>query len=89
MELESLPKLSAKAEEILDIIGSADEATINAILATGATYGEIQKAFEWEEEEEYIGEGPEKPEGRIKDVYDILKDSVPYQGKPENNNYEY
>ena len=35
---------------------------------------EILRAFEWEEEDEYIGTGPDEPAERVKLVYDILKD---------------
>jgi len=89
MQVRPLPQLSAKAEDILDIIGNADNGTIDAILQTGASIQEIRKAFEQEEEEEYIGESPDGPEGRTKLVYKILKDDRAYHHKSEEDDYDY
>ena len=63
----------ATASEIRNILRDPESAIVAAILKTGATCAEVLRAFEWEEEDEYIGAGPEAPEGLVKLVYDILR----------------
>jgi hypothetical protein len=42
-------------EDVMLLVGDLEDATIAAILATGATYQEIEQALKW------AGAGPEEP----------------------------
>ena len=42
-------------EDVAHLVGDMEDATIAAILATGATYQEIEQALNW------AGAGPEEP----------------------------
>lgn len=42
-------------DDVAHLIGDLDESVIAAILATGATYSEIEQALKW------VGAGPEEP----------------------------
>jgi hypothetical protein len=42
-------------EDVAHLVGDLDDATIAAVLATGATYEEIEQALRW------AGAGPDEP----------------------------
>lgn len=71
-------------KDVAHLVGDLDDATIAAILATGATYAEIEQALKW------IGGGREEPrldsEGlspTAELVYDILLADPAYDEGPD------
>jgi hypothetical protein len=71
-------------KDIAHLVGDLDDATIAAILATGATYAEIEQALKW------LGGGREEPrlnsEGlspTAERVYEILLSDPTYDESPD------
>ncbi len=64
--------------EIARLVGDADPWKPAAILATGASFAEIERALLFARgEEEVLGEGPHPLEGRTRQVYEILTADAP------------
>lgn len=68
-----------EAKDVAHLVGDLEDATIAAVLTTGATYAEIEQALKW------IGGGREEPrlnsEGlspTAEKVYDILLSDPAY-----------
>ena len=66
-------------EDVDHLVGHLEDATISAILATGATYAEIEQALKW------AGVGPEDPRWNAHGltptaelIYDILVDDAAF-----------
>lgn len=64
----------ANVHDIVEILGpGTDEALVSAILLTGASRHEILEAFEWLEDDDYMGaELSRTLSARAQQVYDIL-----------------
>jgi len=72
--------------DIAHLVGDLEDTTVAAILATGATYAEIEQALKW------IGGGREEPrlnaEGlspNAEMVYDILLSDPAYDEGPDRD----
>lgn len=64
---------TATGHEIREILGPVDDETVMDIIYTGATPGEVAEAFEWLNDDDYMGATLERPIGdRVRRVYDIL-----------------
>jgi hypothetical protein len=66
-------------DDVAHLVGDLEDATIAAILATGATYGEIEQALKW------AGAGPDEPRlnahgmtPTAEQVFDILLSDPSY-----------
>lgn len=66
-------------EDVVHLVGDLEDATIAAILATGATYQEIEQALQW------AGAGPDEPRPdahgmtpTAEQVFDILLSDPAY-----------
>ncbi len=60
-------------EEIVSVLGPADEALIAEIVATGASYEELREAMAWlAGDEALMGEGRPLPGTRVAELIDLL-----------------
>jgi len=60
-------------DEVLSVIGPADEVLITEIIATGATPEELSQAWAWvNNDEALINEGRPLPSGRTGDLVELL-----------------
>lgn len=67
------PHAHPTAREIRELTGIEDPVRISRILATGATFGEIEQALLWARGAgERLGEEERSLSGRVAAVYDIL-----------------
>lgn len=71
------PSKSAKPatdKEIRHVLGSsADDALVTAIRKTGASHQEVLQAFEWLDDDDYMGKSVKKPlTDTVRRVYDLL-----------------
>ncbi|HUY68532.1 MAG TPA: hypothetical protein VMV79_04450 [Alphaproteobacteria bacterium] len=74
----------ATSHEIRAILGPADDETIKAIFDTGATASEVAEAFEWLNDDDYMGAALEKKIGdRVRRVYEILQGDRDRIGRDE------
>lgn len=72
MEAGQFPK-AATASEIKQILGPAGDETVIAVQDTGATAEEVREAFAWLDQEEQMGQMPQKTlSAKVRRVYDIL-----------------
>lgn len=60
-------------EEILSVLGPADDSMIADLIATGASFGESREAWAWlQNDEALMGEGRPLPGSRVAALIDIL-----------------
>jgi hypothetical protein len=78
-----MPKLDSEVfktarpsrDEIVHLVGDADDSVVTAILATGASYAEIEEAVEWAAgDAELLAKAGHTLEPAAQAVYDILTD---------------
>jgi hypothetical protein len=68
----------ATTHEIIEIVGSLDDAVLMRILATRATAAEVLEAITWADADDQIGTELERgPRGAVERVYEILKSEEP------------
>jgi hypothetical protein len=73
-----MPMPQLTPHEIREIVGRLSDDRVAAILATGATAGDVLDAFTWLTSGEYRGGKLVKPQsGRVAEVYEILKPDEP------------
>jgi 3-deoxy-D-manno-octulosonate 8-phosphate phosphatase KdsC-like HAD superfamily phosphatase len=69
---------SATQQEIIDIVGSLDDAVLLEILQSGATAAEVLEAFTWVSANDQIGTETEHgPRGAVLRVCEILLQEEP------------
>ena len=60
-------------EEILSVLGPADETLIADVLSTGASFEELREAWAWlNGDEALMGEGRPLPGTRVAELIDLL-----------------
>ncbi|WP_054310771.1 hypothetical protein [Mesorhizobium sp. 1M-11] len=60
-------------EEIVSVLGQADETLIADILSTDASYGELREAWAWlNGDEALMGEGRPLPGTRVAELIELL-----------------
>lgn len=60
-------------EDVISVLGSADDATIAEIMATGASREELVEAYAWiTSDEALVNSGRPLPAGRVGDLVEIL-----------------
>jgi hypothetical protein len=65
-------------EEVIEIVGSLDDARITEIIATGATAAELLEAFGWLSEDGYMGAELKRPlSGTVARLHEILRIDEP------------
>lgn len=65
---------AATDREIRTILGPVDDETIMAIMDIGATALEVEEAFEWLNDDSYMGSDLARPmRDRVRRVYEILE----------------
>jgi hypothetical protein len=65
---------AATSHGIRKILGPVDDETIMDIIQTGATAGEVAEAFEWLNDDDYMGSTLKRPiRERVRRVYEILQ----------------
>lgn len=64
----------ASDREIRQVLGSKiDDDLVMAVRNTGASYEEVLQAFEWIDDDDYIGKSVRKPMGAtVRRVYELL-----------------
>jgi hypothetical protein len=64
----------AKARDVAEIIGPAEERLVLDILATGASAAEVSEAYHWLTADDHLGGDLGKPmTARVAAVYELLK----------------
>ena len=64
----------ARARDVAEIIGPAEERLLLDILATGATAAEVSEAYHWLTADDHLGGDLGKPmTARVAAVYELLK----------------
>jgi hypothetical protein len=60
-------------DEVIHLAGELDDATVESILSSGATYSQVEQAVVWASGKDDRRDRPEKPlTGAAAAVYDIL-----------------
>ena len=68
-------KKSATSHDIRAILGPTDDDIVTSILSTGATRDEVLQAFEWLDDDDYMGADLKKPmNSNIRRIYEILQE---------------
>lgn len=68
----------ATRDEIIEIVGPLDDATLVQIIATQATAAEVLEAFTWANADDQLGTELERgPRGAVTRVFEILKMEEP------------
>lgn len=70
-------------EQVIDLVGDVDDATVVSIVNTGATYVEVEEAVRWASGEAMTKTEPQPQSGPAKAVYDILL-SLPSFASPDD-----
>lgn len=66
--------MSMTRDEIISVVGPADEALVAEIAATGATVMELREAWAWlNSDEALIGEGRPLPGTRVAALIELLE----------------
>lgn len=61
------------ADDVIAVLGPADETLVAEVIATGATKTELAEAFAWANNDEALmGEGRRLPTGRVASLVDLL-----------------
>lgn len=61
------------ADDVIAVLGPADETLVAEVIATGATKAELAEAFAWANNDEALmGEGRRLPTGRVAALVDLL-----------------
>ncbi|GGD71294.1 MULTISPECIES: hypothetical protein [Rhizobium] len=61
------------ADDVIAVLGPADETLVAEVIATGATKTELAEAFAWANNDEALmGEGRRLPTGRVAALVDLL-----------------
>lgn len=69
------PPKPATGHEIQEILGPVDDEVVTNILHTGATGVEVSEAFEWLNDDDYMGKDLKKTMNeRVRRVFNILQD---------------
>ena len=62
-------------DDVLAVMGRADDIVISKIIASGATREELMKAYAWHTNDEaLVNEGRSLPSGRIGELISIMSD---------------
>lgn len=65
-------------DEIVKVIGQADDVTVAEIIGTGATAEELAEAQAWAiNDDPLLNAGKKLPTGRVRDLIDILAELEP------------
>ena len=60
-------------DEVVSVLGPADEDLIEEVIAMGATLQELEQAWAWlNNDEALINEGRPLPSGRVAELVDLL-----------------
>ncbi|SEI11304.1 hypothetical protein SAMN05216228_104437 [Rhizobium tibeticum] len=61
------------SDDVIAVLGPADETLVAEVIATGATQAELAEAFAWASNDEALmGEGRRLPTGRVAALVDLL-----------------
>lgn len=65
--------MTMTADDVIAVLGPADETLVAEVIATGATQAELAEAFAWANNDEALmGEGRRLPTGRVGALVDLL-----------------
>jgi hypothetical protein len=74
--------MTITSEDVIAILGPADETLVAEVIATGATQAELAEAFAWvNNDEAMLGEGRRLPTGRVAALVDLLSPDEEEQDK--------
>ncbi|MFF0924428.1 hypothetical protein ACFYE8_33045 [Rhizobium leguminosarum] len=65
--------MTMTSDDVIAVLGPADETLVADVIATGATRAELAEAFAWANNNEALmGEGRRLPTGRVAALVDLL-----------------
>lgn len=74
--------MTITSEDVIALLGPADETLVAEVIATGATQAELAEAFAWvNNDEAMLGEGRRLPTGRVAALVDLLSPDEEEQDK--------
>jgi hypothetical protein len=72
--MNTLQNKAATGQEIRNILGPVDDEMVAAILRTGASSGEMLEAFEWLNDDDYMGTQLQRPmNDNVRRVCELLE----------------
>ncbi|MDD4617327.1 MAG: hypothetical protein PHW76_09550 [Alphaproteobacteria bacterium] len=78
-------RLAATRSEIQRILGPVDDDIIVDVVRTGATSGEVAEAFEWLNDDDYMGAALNRPMNEhVRRVYELLQSERDRMGQGDD-----
>ncbi|MBX4928184.1 hypothetical protein [Rhizobium binae] len=66
--------MTMTSDDVIAVLGPADETLVAEVIATGATQAELAEAFAWvNNDEALMSEGRHLPSGRVAALVDLLR----------------
>jgi hypothetical protein len=74
--------MTMTSDDVIAVLGPADQTLVAEVIATGATQAELAEAFAWANNDEaLLGEGRRLPTGRVAALVELLSADEEEQDK--------
>jgi uncharacterized protein (DUF1810 family) len=72
--MNQTPQKQATGKEIREVLGPVDDEIVAAIIRIGASSSEVEQAFKWLNDDDYMGAELQKPiNDSVRRVYELLQ----------------